>query len=84
MGIWNPLSGSYLSNPSSPSDHAEMKSQPFKLTKITAVVAVHGGLGQLLVVTWIPVFTPHVHVSFERLLVVTYPLSPQLPITPQL
>ncbi|KAF5778018.1 hypothetical protein HanXRQr2_Chr12g0542571 [Helianthus annuus] len=49
-----------------------MKSQPFKLTKITAMVAVHVGLGKLLVVTWIPIFTPHVHVSFERLLVVTW------------
>ncbi|KAJ0511418.1 hypothetical protein HanIR_Chr11g0551951 [Helianthus annuus] len=67
-----PIKSNHHPSQYSPLDHAEMKSQPFKLTKITAVVAVHGGLEQLLVVTWIPVFTPHVHVSFERLLVVTW------------
>ncbi|MFS7951288.1 hypothetical protein Hanom_Chr07g00593301 [Helianthus anomalus] len=66
-----PLKSNHYSSQYPPLDHAEMKSQQFKLTKITVVVAVHDGLEQLLVVTWIPVFTPHVHVSFERLLVVT-------------
>ncbi|MFS7907386.1 hypothetical protein Hanom_Chr01g00070761 [Helianthus anomalus] len=33
-----------------PLDHAEMKSQPFKLAKITTLVAVPGGYGRFFAV----------------------------------
>ncbi|MFS8001861.1 hypothetical protein Hanom_Chr13g01195301 [Helianthus anomalus] len=41
-----PIKSNRFLNRYPPSDHAEMKSQPFKLQKITAVVAVQGGLVQ--------------------------------------
>ncbi|MFS7950254.1 hypothetical protein Hanom_Chr07g00581151 [Helianthus anomalus] len=38
-----PIKSKRFLNRYPPSDYAEMKSQPFKLPKITTVVAVHGG-----------------------------------------
>ncbi|MFS7903037.1 putative RNA recognition motif domain, nucleotide-binding alpha-beta plait domain superfamily [Helianthus anomalus] len=40
-----PIKSNYLSNESQPSDLAEIKSWPFKLTKITVKAAVSGGFG---------------------------------------
>ncbi|MFS7971914.1 hypothetical protein Hanom_Chr09g00838401 [Helianthus anomalus] len=43
-----PIKSNRFANQYSPSDHAEMKSQPFKLLKITALMAVPGGYGRFL------------------------------------
>ncbi|MFS7991200.1 hypothetical protein Hanom_Chr12g01068001 [Helianthus anomalus] len=43
-----PIKSNHFLNQYSPSDHAEMKSQPFKLQKITALMAVPGGYGRFL------------------------------------
>ncbi|MFS7998738.1 hypothetical protein Hanom_Chr12g01157461 [Helianthus anomalus] len=46
-----------------PSDHAEMKSQPFKLLKITAMMAVWGGSRRFF---WLAFFSVHIPTSIHK------------------